>query len=78
MGLTVLQSVKKALSIVPKLSPGIVLIDKNCAVVGYALGKNKSLFMQHIDNGMFALMAKDGNTLLVEGDASDDDDKILG
>ncbi len=34
--------------------------------------------MQHINNGMFALMEKDGNTLLVEGDASDDNDKILG
>jgi hypothetical protein len=78
MGLTVLQSIKKALSIVPKLSPRIVLIDKNCVVVGYASGKNESLFMQHINNGMFALMAKDGNTLLVEGDASDDNDKILG
>jgi hypothetical protein len=78
MGLTVLQSIKKALSIVSKLSPRIGLIDKNCAVVGYASGKNKSLFMQHINNGMFALMAKDGNTLLIEGDASDDDDKILG
>ncbi len=78
MGLTVHQSIKKALSIVPKLSPRIVLIDKNCVVVGYILGKNEHLFMQHINNGMFGLMAKDGNTLLVEGDASDDDDKILG
>jgi hypothetical protein len=67
-----------ALSIVPKLLPRIVLIDKNCAVVSYASGKNESVFMQHINKGMFALMAKDGNTLLVEGDASDDDDKILG
>ncbi len=47
-------------------------------VVGHALGKNKSSFMQHTNNGMFALMTKDGNTLLVEEDASDDDNKILG
>jgi hypothetical protein len=46
-------------------------------VVGYASGKNKSLFMQHINNGMFVLMTKEGGTLLVE-DASDDDDEILG
>jgi hypothetical protein len=77
MGSTVLQSIKKALSIVPKLLPRIVIIDKNCAVVGYASGKNKSLFMQHIDNGLFALMTNEGGTLLVE-DASDNDDKILG
>ncbi len=76
--MTVLQSIKKALSIVPKLSPcTIVIIDKNCAVVGYASGKNESLFMQHIDNGMFALMTKEGGTLLVE-DASDDNNEILG
>jgi hypothetical protein len=35
MGLTVLQSIKKALSIIPKLSPRIVMINKNCAVIGY-------------------------------------------
>jgi hypothetical protein len=78
MGLTVLQSIMKALSIVPKLLLRIVIIDKNCAVLGYASGKNESLFMQLINNGMLALMTKDGNTLLVEGDGSDDDDKILG
>jgi hypothetical protein len=77
MGLTVLRSIKKALSIVPKLLPCIIIIDNNCAVVGYASGKNESLFMQHINNGMFALMTKEGGTLLVE-DASDDDNKILG
>ncbi len=41
MGLTVLQSIKKALSIVAKLSTRIVMIDKNFAVIGYALGKNE-------------------------------------
>jgi hypothetical protein len=46
-------------------------------VVGYALGKNESLFIKHINNGMFALMTKEGDTLLVE-DASDDNDEILG
>ncbi len=34
--------------------------------------------MQHINNGMFALMTKDCNTVLVEGDASDDNNKVLG
>ncbi len=46
-------------------------------MVGYASGKNESLFMQHIDTGMFALMTKEGSTLLVD-DTFDDDDKILG
>jgi hypothetical protein len=77
MGLTVLQSIKKAISIVPKLLPHVVIIDKNCAVVGYASGKNKSSFLRHIDDGMFALITKEGGSLLLE-DTSDDNNKILG
>jgi hypothetical protein len=77
MGLSVLQSIKKALSIGPKLLPRIVIIDKNCAVVGYASGKNESSFLQHIDNGMFALITKEGGSLLLE-DTSDDNSEILG
>ena len=50
MGLAVLRSMKKALSILPKLSPSIVLIDKNCAVTGYASGKNETNFHQYRDN----------------------------
>ena len=42
MGLTVMRSIKKAISIVPKLVPSICSIDKNCAVIGYASGKNES------------------------------------
>ncbi len=54
------------------------MIDKKCAVVGYASGNNKSFFMQHINNGMFALMTKDGKTVLIEGDASADINKVFG
>jgi hypothetical protein len=46
-------------------------------VVGYASGKNKSSFLQHIDDGMFALITKEGGSLLLE-DTSDEDDEILG
>ncbi len=77
MGLSVLQSIKKALSIVPKLLPCVVIIDKNCAVVGYASRKNESSFLQHIDDGMFALITKEGGSLLLE-DTSDDNKEILG
>ena len=45
MGLNVLRLMKKAFSLVPKLSPRIVIIDKNCAVVGYASGKNEGSFL---------------------------------
>ena len=46
MGLSVLRSIKKALAIVPKLSPRIVMIDKRCAVIGYVSGQNEQSFMQ--------------------------------
>ncbi len=75
MGLTVLQSIKKALSIVPKLSPWIVMIDKSCTVIGYASGQNKQSFMQLIDNGMFNM----DEAIIVDGiDGSDDNNEVLG
>ena len=68
---------KKVLSLVPKLSLRIVSIDKNCAVVGYALGKNEGSFLQYIDKGMYSISKiDDGNILDLDG--SDDDDEVLG
>ncbi len=55
MGLNVMRLIKKALATVPKLLPLIVLINKNCTVIEYTSGKNKSSFMQYVNNGMFAL-----------------------
>ena len=40
MGLIVMRPIMKALSVVIKLSPSICIIDKNCAVISYASGKN--------------------------------------
>jgi hypothetical protein len=75
MGLTVLRSIKKALSIVPTLSPRIVMIDKSCTVIGYASGQNEQSFMQLIDNGMFIM----DDSLNVDGnDGLDDNNKVLG
>ncbi len=75
MGLSVLRSIKKALAIVPKLSPRIVMIDKRCAVIGYASGQNEQSFMQLIDNGMFNM----DETIIVDGiGGSDNDDEVLG
>ncbi len=81
MGLSVLQSIKKALSIIPKLSPRIVMIDKNCAVIGYASGKNKQSFMQLVDNGMYVMTSNNGDedAMIIDGnDRSDDDNDVLG
>ncbi len=64
-------SLKKALSLVHTLSPKLVLIDSLCRVVGYASGKNKALFMQAIDCGMYLL---DTNKKI---GISSDDDEIL-
>ena len=80
MGLTVLRSIKKALSIVPKLSPRIVMIDKNCTVIGYASGMNEQSFMQLVDNDMYAMTSIIGDDeLIVDGNnGSDDNNEILG
>ena len=69
---TVLASLKKALSLVPQLSPKIVNIDSTCRVVGYASGKNEQSFLQAIDNGMHEMDKSDRMGL------SPDDDKRLG
>jgi hypothetical protein len=65
-------SLKKALSLVPQLSTKLVMIDTTCRVVGYASKKNKALFMQAIDHGMYVLDKKDKIGL------SADVDKQLG
>jgi hypothetical protein len=77
MGLNVLRSMKKVLSLVPKLFPQIVFIDKNCAVVGYASGKNEGSFVQYIDKGMYSMSKTDAGKIL-DLDGSDDDDEVLG
>ena len=64
-------SLKKALSLVHTLSRKLVLIASLCRVVGYASGKNKALFMQAIDCGMYLL---DTNKKI---GISSDDDEIL-
>jgi hypothetical protein len=69
---TVLASLKKALSIVPQLSPKIVNIDSTCRIVGYASGKNFVSFLQAIDKGMYEMDKSDKLGM------SPDDDKRLG
>jgi hypothetical protein len=80
MGLTVLRSIKKAQSIVPKLSPRILRIDKNCAVIGYASGKNKHSFMQLVDNGMYAMTSiiGDDEPIVDVSDGSDNVNERIG
>ncbi len=69
---TVLASLKKALSLVPLLSPKIVNIDSTCRVVGYASGKNEQSFLQAINKGMYEMDKSDRMGLSL------DDDKRLG
>jgi hypothetical protein len=78
MGLTVMRLIKKVISMLPKLSPLIVLIDKNCAVLSYSSGKNKSSFMKLTDNGMYASTLSKGKDAVVDGVGSHDDNEILG
>ena len=76
MGTNVMRSVKKAISIVPKLVPSICSIDKNLAVIAYASGKTESslILMQFVDNGMFALSMNDP----IDVDSDDNDIEVLG
>jgi hypothetical protein len=55
-----LSSIKKALSLVPKLSPKIVNIDSGLKVIGYASGENEALFLQAIDNAMYEMKRREG------------------
>ncbi len=77
MGLNVLRSMKKTLLLVRKLSPRIVSIDKNCAVVGYAPGKNEESFPEYINKGMYSMSKIDAGDIL-DLDGSNDDDEVLG
>jgi hypothetical protein len=74
MGTNVMRSVKKAISIVPKLVPSICSIDKNLAVIAYASGKIERSLMQFVDNGMFALSMNDP----IDVYSDDDDNEVLG
>ena len=80
MGLTVMRSIKKAISIVPKLVPSLCSINKNCAVISYASGKNKSSLMQFVDNGVFALSLNEYGdiTMIHEIDLDKDGNEVLG
>jgi hypothetical protein len=69
---TVLALLKKALSLVPQLSPKIVNINSTCRLVGYASSKNIESFLQAIDKGMYK-MDKSARMGL-----SQDDDKRPG
>jgi hypothetical protein len=81
----VLASLKKALSLVPHLSPKLIMIDTMCRVVGYASRKNDELFLQAIDKGMYkmdksnqmVLYPDDDDKLGFSGDDDDGDDSVV-
>ena len=56
------------------------MIDKNFAVIGYALGKNEHSSMQLVDNGMYAMTSNNGDdAIIVDGNVgSDGDNEVLG
>ena len=80
-----LESLKKALSLVPQLSSKLVMNDTTCRVVGYARGKNKQLILQAIDKGMYkmdksdhmGLCPDDDDKLGFSGDDDDGDDSVV-
>ncbi len=65
----VLSLIKKALLLVPKLSPKIVNIDSGLKVIGYTSGKIEALFLQAIDNGMYEMERREGHGLNPDNDS---------
>ncbi len=65
-GEEVMNSVKKSISLMPKLSPQICSIDKNFAVVKFSSGKTEdNLFLMIDKNGMYDLEVREGGAAVV-------------
>ena len=65
-GDTTLKECKKALSLVPRLSPKMVQVDAvTKRVVGYASGINFVSFMNAINNGMYSMRDDIRGSLIV-------------
>jgi hypothetical protein len=62
LAMTVLCLLKKAVSLVPKLSPTIVVIDKSCIIILYGSGRIEASFHQYIDNGMYEMLKSEENS----------------
>ena len=59
-GEEVMLSVKKAISLMPKLAPQICSINKNFSVISFASGKTEENLFPMIDNGMYDMEVKEG------------------
>ncbi len=64
-GEEVMNSVKKAISLMPKLSPQICSIDKNFAVIKFSSGKMEDNLFPMIDNGMYDMEVREGGAAVV-------------
>jgi hypothetical protein len=68
-------SVKKAISLMPKLAPQICSINKNFAVISFASGKTEDNLFPMIDNGMYDMEVKEGGSAVVV-DANEGGDNL--
>jgi hypothetical protein len=68
-GEEVMNSVKKAISLMPKLAPQICSINKNFAVISFSSGKTEDNLFPMIDNGMYDMEVKEGRAVVVDVDA---------
>jgi len=69
-GEEVMTSVKKAISLMPKLAPQICSINKNFAVIKFASGKMEDNLFLMIDNGVYNMEVKDGGPAVVNASAN--------
>jgi hypothetical protein len=54
-GMKILKSVKKAMPLVPQLSPKMIQVDRTKYIVGYLSGNNFKSFLEAINMGMYVL-----------------------
>ena len=65
-----MNSVKKAISLMPKLAPQICSINKNFAFIKFSSGKMEDNLFPMIDNGMYDMEVKDGRPVVVNAYAN--------
>ena len=69
-GKKVMNSVKKAISLMPKLAPQICSINKNFSVISFSSGKTEDNLFTMIDNGMYDMDVKEGGAAVVDAYAN--------
>ena len=75
----ILCNCKKAMSLVPKLVPTIIVLGDDGSIAGYGSGEREEDFLRYINDGMYMMLKKtpsDPNNLLDMENLNDDDASV--